>query len=69
MCADLSASSNADCYRDYAKVKVFDSLGQSARADALRLRMRLQQKAAQQDQWGFVGGKLYTTAFTALAAR
>jgi len=69
LCADLSASSNADCYRDYAKVKVFDSLGQSARADALRLRMRLQQKAAQQDQWGVVGGKLYTTAFTALAAR
>ena len=59
----------ADCYRDYAKVLAFESAGATARAEAVRRQMHAQQKAAQPDQWESVGGKLYTTALTALAAR
>jgi len=59
----------ADCYRDYAKVLAFESAGSSAQAEVVRQRMRTQQKDARPDQWEAVGGRLYTTAFTALAAR
>ncbi len=59
----------ADCYRDYAKVLAFESSGAAARAETVRRQMLAQQKAAQPDQWESVGGKLYTTALTALASR
>jgi len=63
------ASATADCYRDYAKVLAFESAGASARAEAVRRQMQAYQKAAQPDQWGSVGGKLYTAAFAVLSAR
>ena len=59
----------ADCYRDYAKVLAFDSAGANALAETVRKQMHAQQKSAQPDQWAKVGGQLYTTALTALAAR
>lgn len=59
----------ADCYRDYAKVLAFESVGASTQAETVRQQMQASQKAAQPDQWGSVGGKLYTAAFAALAAR
>jgi len=62
-------SAVADCYRDYAKVLAFDSVGANAQAETVRKQMHVQQQAAQPDQWAKVGGRLYTTALTALAAR
>jgi len=61
------ASPVADCYRDYAKVMAFESAGDTAQADTVRRQMQTQK--SQVDQWGSVGGKLYTAAFTVLAAR
>lgn len=63
------ASGVADCYRDYAKVLAFESAGSTTQAETVRRQMQVQQKAARPDQWERVGGKLYTTALTALAAR
>jgi hypothetical protein len=63
------AQAQADCYRDYAKVLAFESAGSSSQAAAVRRQMQSQREAAQPDQWGTVGGRLYTTALTALAAR
>ena len=62
-------SAVADCYRDNAKVLAFDSVGANAQAETVRKQMHVQQQAAQPDQWAKVGGRLYTTALTALAAR
>ena len=60
----------ADCYCDYAKALAFESAGAAARAETVRQRMQSQQKAAAQpDQWEAVGGRLYTTALTALATK
>jgi len=59
----------ADCYRDYAKALAFESAGSGAQAEAVRRQMAARQKAGCQDQWESVGGRLYTTAFTLLAAR
>jgi len=69
----LSASAGAegapDCYRDYAKVLAFDSVGDRRQATALRQQMQQRQAAGARDQWETVGGKLYATALTMLAAR
>ncbi len=68
----LSASAgaeSADCYRDYAKVLAFDSVGARPQADAVRRQMLKVQEAGTLDQWESVGGKLYTTALTMLAAK
>ena len=67
----LSASpeASADCYRDYAKVLAFDSAGAGQQADAVRRQMLKQQEAGSRDQWEAVGGRIYTTALTMLAAR
>ncbi len=59
----------ADCYRDYAKVLAFESAGAGPQAAAVRRQMLQRQAAGSRDQWETVGGKLYTTALTALAAR
>lgn len=59
---------SADCYRDYAKVLAFDSAGSRQQADAVRRQMLKLQAAGSRDQWENVGGKLYTTALTMLAA-
>lgn len=59
----------ADCYRDYAKVLAFESAGAKAQAETVRHQMVARQTAALPDQWESVGGKLYTTAFAALAAK
>ena len=64
-----SAEPSADCYRDYAKILAFESAGARAQAEQVRSRMLAQQRAALTDQWAAVGGRLYTTALTALAAR
>lgn len=65
--ASPQASPVADCYRDYAKVMAFESAGDTAQADTVRRHM--QAPKGQIDQWGSIGGKLYTAAFTVLAAR
>jgi hypothetical protein len=59
----------ADCYRDYAEVIALDSAGASAQADTVRRQMTRHQRNARPDQWGTVGGQLYTKALTALAAK
>jgi hypothetical protein len=66
--ASPAVSGPADCYRDYAKVLAFESAGSVAQAATVRRQMQAQQSAAQPDQWEAVGGRLYTTALTALAA-
>jgi len=48
-------------------VMAFESAGDTAQADTVRRQMQTQ--TSQVDQWGSVGGKLYTAAFTVLAAR
>jgi hypothetical protein len=68
----LSAASEAgaaDCYRDYAKVLAFDSAGAGKQADSVRRQMLKRQQVGSRDQWESVGGKLYTTALSMLAAR
>jgi len=67
--AAAPAPDAADCYRDYAKVLAFESAGASAQAETVRHQMAARQKASAPDQWESVGGKLYTTAFAALASR
>ncbi len=64
-----AAGEGADCYRDYAKTLAFESAGAGAQAEAVRRQMAVQQKAGCRDQWESVGGRLYTTALTLLAAR
>jgi len=59
----------ADCYRDYVKALAFESAGSGAQAAAVRQQMVARQKAGRRDQWQSVGGRLYTTALTQLAAR
>lgn len=67
--ASAGTDRSADCYRDYAKVLAFDSAGSSQQADAVRQQMLKLNEAGERDQWETVGGKLYTTALTALAAK
>jgi squalene cyclase len=69
MSARAGAERSADCYRDYAKVLAFDSAGNGQQANAVRGHMLEQQAAGSRDQWESVGGKLYTTALTLLAAK
>lgn len=59
----------ADCYRDYFKVLAFDAAGSALQAEAVRGHMVKDQQTGESDQWLNVGGKLYTTTLTALAAR
>lgn len=59
----------ADCYRDYTKILALESAGSRTQADAVRGQMLKRQQTGAQDQWGTVGGKLYTTALTALVAQ
>ena len=67
--AGSGAQAAADCYRDYAKVLALDAAGAEKLADAVRGQMLRHQTAGAEDQWGAVGGRLYTTALTALAAK
>ena len=67
--ATEAAPAPADCYRDYAKVLAFESTGAGALAEQVRRRMLSQQGSVRADQWGSVGGQLYTAALTALSAR
>ncbi len=67
--ASAGPDRSPDCYRDYAKVIAFDSAGSSQQADAVRQQMMRLNEAGERDQWEAVGGKLYTTALTTLAAR
>ena len=67
--ADGTPPTAADCYRDYVKVLAFDSAGSSQQADQVRQQMAACASAGHPDQWATVGGKLYTTALTALAAK
>jgi hypothetical protein len=62
------ASAAPDCYRDYAKVLALDSSGAGDRADLVRQQMSARRQPLA-DQWGSVGGRLYTTALTALASK
>ena len=64
-----SSPAGADCYRDYAKVLAFESAGEPGRAEAVRGQMQRRQHAGASDQWEAVGGRLYTAALTALAAK
>ena len=59
----------ADCYRDYARVLAFDAAGAPRAADDVRGQMRANLRAGARDQWESAGGRLYTTALTALASR
>ena len=67
--AAAPAPDAADCYRDYAKVLALDAAGAEKLADAVRGQMLKHQTAGAEDQWGAVGGRLYMTALTALAAK
>lgn len=68
--AAAEGTAGADCYRDYAKVLAFEAAGAEGPAESVRRQMAAGRgRAATQDQWGSVGGKLYTTALTALAAK
>lgn len=68
--AAAEGAAGADCYRDYAKVLAFEAAGAKGPAESVRRQMAAGRgRAATQDQWGSVGGKLYTTALTALAAK
>lgn len=67
--ADTPSPAVADCYRDYAKVLAFDSAGSARQADKVRQQMAVCASAGGPDQWATVGGKLYTSALTALAAK
>jgi len=67
--ADSTPPAGADCYRDYAKVLAFDSAGSAQQADTVRRQMAACASAGSPDQWATVGGRLYTTALTALAAK
>ncbi|MDD4102581.1 MAG: terpene cyclase/mutase family protein [Kiritimatiellae bacterium] len=58
----------ADCYRDYAKVLALDAAGAAHAADKVRARMLDCGLADSRDQWHKVGGSLYTSALTSLAA-
>ncbi len=62
-----AADTGADCYRDYAKVLALEAAGSAQAADWIRAQMRGRDDS--QDQWHKVGGSLYTSALTALAAR
>lgn len=66
--SSADAAGPADCYRDYAKILALESAGKSAHAEVVRQQMRAQQQASRADQWGAVGGRLYTTALTTLAS-
>ncbi|MDD4025584.1 MAG: hypothetical protein PHN85_06640, partial [Kiritimatiellae bacterium] len=59
----------ADCYRDYAKILALEAAGSAQAADRIRAHMLGRGSADSQDQWQKVGGSLYTSALTALAAR
>ena len=73
MARSLSVASEpqtgADCYRDYAKVLAFDAVGAKLQADAVRGHMLKNQENGESDPWQNVGGKLYTSALTALVAK
>lgn len=60
---------SADCYRDYAKILALDAAGSAHAADKVRARMLDRNIDDSQDQWHKVGGSLYTSALTSLAAR
>ncbi|MEI7898713.1 MAG: prenyltransferase/squalene oxidase repeat-containing protein [bacterium] len=60
---------SSDCYRDYAKALAYDSAGAVGQAAAVRRQMLKHQELGCRDQWEPVGGKLYTTALTMLAAK
>ena len=64
---DTATDSGADCYRDYAKILALEAAGSAQAADKIRARM-FDRDTDSQDQWEMVGGSLYTTALTALAA-
>jgi len=64
-----AADSGADCYRDYAKILALDAAGSAQTAGRIRAHMLGRGLADSQDQWHKVGGSLYTSALTALAAR
>lgn len=61
--------SGADCYRDYAKILALEAAGSAQAADRIRAHMLGRGSADSQDQWHKVGGSLYTSALTSLAAR
>ena len=63
------SASSADCYRDYAKILALDAAGSGHEANKIRARMLANNRTARQDQWQQVGGRLYTSALTSLAAR
>ena len=67
--APSASEEGADCYRDYAKALALESAGAGVRAEAVRRQMVARQKAGCRDQWAPVGGRLYTTALSILAAR
>ena len=67
--AEADAQAATDCYRDYAKVIAFEAAGARQQADLVRGDMRKRQATGVRDQWDRVGGRLYTTALTALASR
>lgn len=67
--AGSASQAGADCYRDYAKVLAFESAGEPGQAEAVRGQMLKRQTAGASDPWEAVGGRLYTTALTALAAK
>lgn len=58
-----------DCYRDYARVLAFESAGALPQAAAARDQLQRHQQGGGCDQWETTGGRLYTTAFAALAAK
>ena len=66
--APASVDETADCYRDYAKSLALDSAGARKQAEQIRRQMIAHQSAGSRDQWQGVGGRLYTTALTCLAA-
>ena len=67
--SESDSQTRTDCYRDYAKVMAFEAAGARRQADVVRGDMLKRQVAGDSDQWDGVGGKLYTTALTALASR
>lgn len=67
--AETGPRTGADCYRDYAKIMAFEAAGANRQADRVRDGMLKRQADGENDQWGAVGGKLYTTAFIELASK
>ncbi|MBQ9431760.1 MAG: hypothetical protein IJU44_09440 [Kiritimatiellae bacterium] len=63
----VAEDSGTDSYRDYAKALAFAAAGESAQSRRVAERLRSTPSATDDDAWGMVGGRLYTSALAILA--